>query len=228
MPEVARMVGGLNSITVSSAQMADLIDELLELARLQVGQSIELDRRPVDLIALTRRAVHEHDQATPRHRIRFETEQEEIEGQWDAARIDRVLDNLLSNAVKYSPAGGEIVVTVTRDGEAGAMLTVTDRGLGIPAADVPRVFERFHRGANVTERIEGTGLGLAGVRHTIEGHGGTVEVATKEGLGSTFTVRLPLDGERPEDVAGADPATASVAFEAGDAVDDAASAYLPG
>ena len=211
-PELARMMSGLGSITANSAQMAQLIDELLELARLQVGQSLELDRRPVDLVALARRVTKDHDRASHRHRIRFRADAPTIEGRWDAARLERVLDNLLSNAVKYSPRGGEIVVVVGHEPvpepHGMATLRVSDRGLGIPAADLPRIFDRFHRGSNVAQSIEGTGLGLAGVRHTVEGHGGSVAVESTEGEGSTFTVRLPPDGEPPATEAG--PAVADV------------------
>jgi signal transduction histidine kinase len=69
---------------------------------------------------------------------------------------------------------------------------VQDGGLGIPASDLPRVFERFHRGANVVGRIGGTGIGLAGARSIVESHGGTISAASQEGAGSTFTIRLPL------------------------------------
>jgi signal transduction histidine kinase len=87
--------------------------------------------------------------------------------------------------------GGEIAVRVTRKGE-WAMLTVADQGLGIPAADRSRIFERFQRGRNVAGYVPGSGVGLAGVRHVVEQHGGTVSVESREGGGSKFTVRLPL------------------------------------
>jgi signal transduction histidine kinase len=102
-----------------------------------------------------------------------------------------VLTNLLQNAIKYSPAGGEILVTVQREDDS-AVLGVRDHGLGIPAADQPHIFERFRRGANVRGSIGGTGIGLAGVRSLVESHGGTVGFESQEGSGSTFRVRLPL------------------------------------
>jgi signal transduction histidine kinase len=82
-------------------------------------------------------------------------------------------------------------VRVAREGP-WAVLTVADHGLGIPAADLPHIFERFQRGRNVAGRVAGSGVGLAGVRHVVEQHGGTVSVESREGGGSTFTVRLPL------------------------------------
>jgi signal transduction histidine kinase len=111
-------------------------------------------------------------------------------GEWDGQRLRRVLDNLLSNAVKYSPDGGEIVVQLARE-EDWAVLLVSDQGLGIPADDLPHIFERFRRARNATE-IVGTGLGLSGARQLVEQHGGTIVVHSQEGAGSTFTIRLPL------------------------------------
>ena len=81
------------------------------------------------------------------------------------------------------------------------MLTVQDRGIGIPAADLPRVFERFERGRNAVGRIGGSGIGLAATRQIVEQHGGTIEVESREGRGSTFTVRLPLTPPSPAAVA---------------------------
>ena len=114
----------------------------------------------------------------------------------DAARLERVLDNLFANALTYSPAGGDIEVRVTREDDA-VVIAVRDHGLGVPAADLAHVFAPFHRGSNVG-RIEGTGMGLAGARHIVEAHGGTLTVESVEGVGSTFTVRLPFDA--PEDM----------------------------
>lgn len=104
------------------------------------------------------------------------------------------LDNLLSNAVKYSPAGGLVTVTLLEDsaGPGGrVLLRVEDTGLGIPQEDLPRIFERFHRGGNVAESIEGSGVGLASTLRLVELHGGTIDVRSEEGLGTAFTVRLP-------------------------------------
>jgi signal transduction histidine kinase len=117
-------------------------------------------------------------------------------------RLERVLENLLSNAIKYSPEGGSITVAIADEEIGGpwAVLTVRDQGLGIPAADLPRVFERFQRARNVEGRIGGTGIGLASARQIVEQHGGTIAAESAEGTGSTFTVRLPLAFPAAEDV----------------------------
>jgi signal transduction histidine kinase len=147
----------------------------------------------MDLVALARRAVAEQQQTTERHTLHLEAPSTALVGDWDGRRLERVLSNLLDNAVKYSPDGGQVVVSVQREGD-WAVVVVRDRGVGIPEDDLPHVFERFRRGANVTGRIGGTGIGLAGVRAIVDGHGGTVHVDSQEGVGSTFTVRLLVEG----------------------------------
>jgi signal transduction histidine kinase len=109
--------------------------------------------------------------------------------------LERVLDNLIANAIKFSPDGGPITVTLARERDGAgewALLAVRDEGVGIPASDLPRLFERFHRASNVVDRIGGAGIGLATVRHLVEQHGGTVAVASEEGRGSAFSVRVPI------------------------------------
>ncbi|MBI4494084.1 MAG: GAF domain-containing protein [Chloroflexi bacterium] len=195
------LADGLGKIDAGARKMTALINELLDVASQQTGRPLALDRRPTDLVALVRQAVAEHQQVTQRHRLRVETTVAEATGLWDAARLERVLGNLLSNAIKYSPEGGEIAVRIAREeagsveegkAEAWALVAVRDQGLGIPRADLDRVFERFQRGGNVAGRIPGTGLGLAGVRQIVEQHGGCIGVESQEGVGSTFTLRLPL------------------------------------
>ena len=193
--DVERMRGGLARIDATASRMTDQVNELLDFTRLHSGQLLDLDRRPTDIVALTRAVVEEHEASTDRHRFVVEARVPELTGEWDHTRLERVLGNLLSNAVKYSPAGGDIKVTLSResgDDHDWAVISVRDQGVGIPARDRARIFEHYQRGGNVAGRISGTGVGLASVRQIVESHGGTVSVASKEGKGSTFTVRLPL------------------------------------
>jgi two-component system sensor histidine kinase SenX3 len=102
------------------------------------------------------------------------------------------VENLVSNAIKYSPNNTQVTVTAARDGESVA-ISVADQGYGIPEADLSRIFEKFYRVPRVEDAgVPGTGLGLALVREIAELHGGTVTVASKINLGSTFTLRIPL------------------------------------
>jgi signal transduction histidine kinase len=198
----AVLEAGLATIDAAVGRMVALIDELMDAAHLRAGRSLELNLVPADLAALAGEAAAEAAQGAPGHTVRVEANEPGVVGVWDGARLRRVLGNLLGNAVKYSPGGGAVRVRVGREADAAgewAVVAVSDEGLGIPEEDLPRVFERFHRGGNVG-RIGGTGIGLFGARRIVEQHGGTVEVASDEGRGSTFTVRLPLgpSGDRGE------------------------------
>lgn len=185
---------GLLAIDASASRMVALIDEMMDAAHLRAGRSLDLRLAPTDLMALARTVVEETRRSTSRHMVRIEAEMPNLTGDWDENRLGRVLGNLLGNAVKYSPRGGEIVVRVGREDDAAgawAVLSVSDQGMGIPAADLERLFERFLRGRNVAA-IGGAGIGLAGAKLIVEQHGGTVTVVSEEGCGSTFTVRLPI------------------------------------
>lgn len=197
--EAAEVEAGLETIQSVGERMTAMIDELVDVAQLRGGNPLRLRRQPTDLVELATRRVREHQQATTRHTIRLESPEPTLTGWWDEARLGRVIDNLLTNAVKYS-LGGEIAVRLRRESRAGgdwAVMTIADQGVGIPAADLPLVFERFRRGSNVLDRFAGTGLGLSGVRQIVVQHGGDVAIASTEGVGTTVTVALPL-GEPPE------------------------------
>ena len=118
----------------------------------------------------------------------------------DEQRLRQVLDNLIGNAVKYTPAGGRVTVAVGGDRRDGATLTVTDTGIGIPAGERHRLFERFFRTSTArSSGVPGTGLGLAVVRTIVERHGGTIAAEPgPDGVGTVFTVRLPASGSRPD------------------------------
>jgi signal transduction histidine kinase len=108
----------------------------------------------------------------------------------DAKLLFQVFSNVLSNAIKYSPGGGVIAVdAVTATDEI--VVAIADHGIGIPATDIDRLFERYHRGSNVSG-IVGTGVGLYLVKMVVDMHGGAVTVESKEGDGARFTIRLPL------------------------------------
>jgi signal transduction histidine kinase len=197
---------GLAEIDAATNRMTRQINELLDASRFQRGAVLELQRRPTDIVALSRRIAAEQQKTTEHHQIRVNAIAESIMGPWDEERLERVVANLLGNAIKYSPTGGDITVQLRREtqtihgagsngekkGTEWAVLSVEDHGLGIPHKDLPRIFERYHRGQNVAEIISGTGIGLAGAKQIVEQHGGAISVVSSEGDGSTFTVRLPL------------------------------------
>lgn len=182
----------------SITRVTYLIDDLVATASRPTGQRIEPRRQLNDLVALIRQAAAERRPVCCRHRIRVEADAEDLVGFWPTSHLMRVIDNLLQNAVKYSPDGGDIVLRVDRETDAEgvwAILAVRDQGMGIPRADLPHIFELYHRASNVDQRIEGTGIGLALVKQVVEQSGGKVIVTSEEGQGSTFTVRLPIIDE---------------------------------
>ena len=199
----------LATIVDATTKMKDFIHDLLNSGGLQPGQLLSITPVPVDLVHLARKVVAAHQEQTQKHQLVVEASEPEVVGQWDPVRLEQVLDNLISNSVKYSPDGGEIKITVGRqnkpEGDPGAgkqddptksmeaVLTIEDSGIGIPTADIPHIFEWYRRGANVTDLITGSGVGLAGVRQIVEQHGGRISVESIEGEGATFTLELPLN-----------------------------------
>ena len=182
-------------IVVATSTMKTIIQELIDVARLQMGQALQLDLRRTDMVGLARRLVGEH-QAAGRH-ISLESSTPELIGWWDESRLARVLTNLLDNAVKYSPQGAGVEVSVAvvqHDGEDYAMLRVRDHGRGIPAKDLARVFDRFYRGSNVDAETSGSGLGLAVARQIVAQHGGAIEIDSQPGIGTVVSLRVPRTG----------------------------------
>jgi two-component system sensor histidine kinase BaeS len=193
-PEAATVLSQLVRIQEGTDAMVGLINELVDVTRQQMGGGLELHREPTDLVALVEDSIAAQRDASGRL-IELEATMPYLLADVDAARIARVVGNLLSNALKYSGADRPITVRLNREGGTGrpeAVLAVHDEGIGIPAADLPHIFDRFRRARNVSGHIQGTGIGLASARGIVEQHGGTIAVESVEGAGSTFTVRLPL------------------------------------
>ncbi len=194
-PRNARIAARQGAIVTAATQMTALLNELLDAMQLQMGQPLALSLHPTDLVGLVRRVI-DYQRAIAARPMRVEAGGPAVVCDVDAERIERMIGNLASNAIKYSPKGEGVVVRLTRDQGvygAWAVLTVADRGVGIPAKDLPHVFDRFYRAEN-TGNVEGTGIGLASVREVVAQHGGTVAIASREGVGTTVTVRLPVAG----------------------------------
>jgi signal transduction histidine kinase len=166
---------------------------MLDISRLTTGQ-IRVERRPVNLSALAEQLIEEFQPTLAPHTISFEPVAGPRMVAGDELRLRQVLSNLLGNAVKYSPAG--VQITVRLEQQAGmACVAIADQGIGIPRAELPNLFRLFYRASNAAAQpIEGVGIGLAVVKEIITQHGGSVDVASTEGEGSTFTVCLPLIG----------------------------------
>ncbi len=183
----------LQSIDQSTLRLVELIDDLLDVTRLQAGR-LELHLEPTDLVALVQRVVARFQITTERHRLSLHTSMEHLVVYLDPRRIEQVLSNLINNAIKYSPQGGTIDMSISEDEEKGlALLSIRDQGIGIPTHQQANVFGRFVRADNArTYGIGGTGLGLYLCRELIERHGGRIWFESTEGKGSTFFVALPV------------------------------------
>jgi signal transduction histidine kinase len=165
-----------------------LVLELLDASRTEQGRLLS-ERTPVDLAALAREVCARH--ASELHGCDVDTADAVI-GMYDPTRVEQLLDNLVENAIKYSPGGGAVRVRVWREADE-ARITVCDRGIGIPAADLPHIFERFYRAGNADDRrFVGMGLGLFICRGIVEQHGGRIWATSRPGQGSTFHIALPL------------------------------------
>lgn len=194
------IAAGLKQIENRSRVMAELIDELMDVTRLQEGEELPLDRRMVDLVMLVQDVVAGQAEAVNGCRLALDTTETELIGRWDRLRLARAIGSLIGNAIKYSPEGGTITVRLTREtGPSGdcAVLTVQDEGLGIAESDRPHIFERFYRGKNATAPGVGRGLGLTGAWQVVAQHGGAITVESQEGSGSTFTIRLAMGPSAP-------------------------------
>lgn len=191
--DAERIAHGLDVIDHSTGQMVQIIDEMVDTVYLDAGQPLELRLATIELGDMVMATVGSAQAISPDHRVVADVRQP-VSVWADAARLRRVIDNVVNNAIKYSPAGGEVTVLVDRirdEGGAGAVISVTDRGIGIPAVDLPYVFDRFHRGTNV-DGIGGSGIGLSGVRQLVEQHDGQISIDSTEGEGTCFTIRLPV------------------------------------
>lgn len=173
-------------------RMTRLVDDLLDVSRLRAG-SLDIRRAPTDLVAVARAVVLVRA-ASGDHVLQLEPAVPAIVGDWDADRLQQVIDNLVGNAIKYSPRGGEIHVSLGIDSRTGdAILTVADEGPGIPPEDRRRVFAAFYRTRSAaTSHVSGLGLGLYICHELVVAHGGTIEVGASPAGGAAFTVRLPL------------------------------------
>jgi signal transduction histidine kinase len=170
-----------------------LVASLLDTARVQQGRLV-LERRPADLVEIAQQVLARFDDSpelTEQHRLTLAADGP-VEGVWDADRLDQVLTNLISNALKYSPAGGEVRITL-RQVDDEAEMTVSDQGIGIPADEQAQLFQPFYRGtSHLPHGIKGVGLGLYLSGRIVDRHGGRITIASAPEGGTIFTVRLPL------------------------------------
>jgi signal transduction histidine kinase len=183
-----------NTLRIINDQVAwlnKLVQALLDVSRLEMGQ-LTIERAPLDVCELVRRVVREIALTVDDRQIELICPDQPIVIDGDELRLEQVVQNLIQNALKYSQAPDPVHVTVAlQAGTPG--ITVQDQGIGIPHDELPNLFKRFYRAKNVEDQhISGMGIGLCVVKEIITMHGGTVEVDSIEGQGSSFAVSLPL------------------------------------
>lgn len=171
-------------------RLADLISNLLDVTRLQHGK-MQLDLEPVELGRVVHQTVEVARTLSEGQLIAFDPPVEPMVVPADAGRLEQVVMNLLTNAIKYAPQSERIVVRLERR-TTEAVLQVIDTGPGIAPADIPNLFSRFYQVEAAQPRGSGLGLGLFISNEIVRAHGGTIEVDSTEGAGSTFSVRLPI------------------------------------
>lgn len=185
----------LDAITRNAHRLMQLVEDLLLLARLE-SNAIELLPEPIDLTALLSEVLENHRPTAEPRSIALTLEgtmERPFSG--DRMKLIQVFDNLVSNAVKFTPDGGRVTVTTSATAD-GVEIAVRDTGMGVPAAELAGLFERFSRASNAKQAmVPGTGLGLAVTRGLVHLHGGEVSLESVEGTGTTVTVLLPTGSD---------------------------------
>ena len=170
-------------------RMTHLIDNLLNAARLLDGVGLYVHPAEIDLATVLQEVCQMHREIAPKANLTEALESPSLPMSGDRNLLSQAISNLLSNAIKYSPGNEPITVEARREDD-DVVVTVADRGIGIPQADIGRLFERYYRGRNVSG-VVGTGVGLYLVKIVVDLHGGSIAVESHEGEGSRFTLRLP-------------------------------------
>lgn len=183
----------LDVIEESTRQMHGLIDGILDLAKLETGQSLQheaIHLRPLleSILSVFDFQAHEQD-----IELRYQPPPDDLTIYADAERLEQAIQNLLSNALKYTDPGGSVSLAAETGGNH-VLLSVQDSGIGVPKEDIPHLFDKFYRvnADGGKSDAEGTGLGLAIVKSIVEQHGGQVWVESEVGQGTRFNIQLPL------------------------------------
>ncbi|MBX3070236.1 MAG: GAF domain-containing protein [Thermomicrobiales bacterium] len=180
----------LESVSGHVDRLTRLVDDLLDVSRLRSG-TLEIRPVPTDLVDLTKKVVEAWAGGTSPVAITLESDETSLEGHWDPDRIHQVLDNLVINAVKYSPPGAAVVMSLSRE-ENAAVIGVKDQGPGIDDVQKAEIFGAFYRTPDAREgQVQGLGLGLFICQALVAEHGGSIDLVSAPGEGSTFIVRLP-------------------------------------
>ncbi|MBE9139888.1 GAF domain-containing protein [Nodosilinea sp. LEGE 07088] len=198
----------LNTIQSSGEQLLRVINDILDVSKIEAGRTV-LEIRQFSLASICRQSVDAFRSEAAHNSIEITLDLKLADGQdtfvADPRRVRQILANLISNAIKFTPAEGNVTLRVRRE-QSDVVFQIEDSGIGIAPAAQPLLFEKFQQLENVRQREHpGTGLGLALTKQLVELHGGSIKVSSEVGLGSVFTVRIPL--QRPLDPPEAEPVT---------------------
>ena len=177
----------------SQELLTDMVNNILDLEKIQVAGSIPLDRETIDLASMIDETIEPLSAQAAEKEIVLEVKIDPIPliTELDRSQFKRVIQNLVSNAIKYTPKEGHVRVNVATI-DQHILINIQDDGYGIPVEELPFVFDRYHRVAKHKSIAAGTGLGLAITQAIVEAHDGNITVNSEEGKGSTFTIELPL------------------------------------
>ena len=174
--------------------MVRLIADFLNVSRLQTGK-FTIDKRAIDFKNLVKQEVTNLEliAKTRGMKLRINVTDKDLPVEADEAKLQQVVMNFIDNAIYYSRPKGTIIINLERI-KHSAVLTVVDTGIGVPEEEQPKLFHKFYRAKNARrQRPDGTGVGLFMARRVVEAHGGTIIFSSREGKGSTFGFRIPLD-----------------------------------
>jgi PAS domain S-box-containing protein len=181
----------LTYINDQSVNLTNIINDLLDISRIESGLGFSLKKAPCDIAEIIRVVIQEFQERPSRYRFEVMLPEEPVEMKADRDKVEQVLQNIISNAVKYSPEGSLIQVKgVVKEDQYE--VSVDDQGIGMTSEQVAKVFEKFYRADASNTAIPGTGLGMSIVKYLVEAHGGEVWVESQKGKGTTVRFTIPL------------------------------------
>jgi len=181
----------LQIINDKSVELSGLIDDILDLSRIEDGRGLKLDFTRVDVATLLRQSIAGFDGTNSQHQFVLEFATESVFVDADESRLIQVVENLIANAIKYSPNGGMIRVVLGLE-ENWMRLDIIDQGIGMTEEEKVNAFERFYRADSSNTAVRGTGLGLSITRYIVDAHGGKIDIFSRKGKGTRLEIRLPL------------------------------------
>ena len=181
----------LKIINEESMGLSALINDLLDLSRIESGRGFKITKALTDIKEVILENVDIFQEQTDKHTFKVNLPDDLVKIEADKDKIGQVMENLLSNALKFSPEGGEVNITLNKADKL-VKISVVDTGIGISKKDLPHIFEKFYRAENVSiQAIGGTGLGLGIAKYIVESHGGKIWAESEVGKGSSFSFTLP-------------------------------------